>query len=439
MCYQIDVHAVRAKASGRWDYILRCLAPQLKHAAEKAGHHVACPCHGGEDGFRLFKNFAVNGSGVCNTCGNFRDGFALLEWVNGWSFRETLEAVAKVLDMGRSYDFEVLEETPCGRQFVGVVQAFENHDHSFVVRFADEKTGEVRNLFYLSLRGPVIAAGLAVGDRTRLTQVARQKVRVPATGREFHHMVWNVEKLPSLEDERRQAAERQEQDQCLAQAIDACWQASIPLTDVPAVTQYFSLRGLSGLPSEVLKDLRALPQGKCFDDNVEKTFPMMIAAVRDKLGQLVTLHRTFLTVAGHKAPVSAPKRISALPSDRTIVGCAVHLGEPRGKLAVAEGIETALSVVKATGLPCWSCLSAHGLATVAIPEGVDEVFIFADKDRSETGQKAAEVLRKRLLKQGIFCAVLLPGKGIPESVKGVDWNDVLVTEGSSAFPRIHQD
>ena len=82
MCYQIDVHAVRAKASGRWDYILRCLAPQLKHAAEKAGHHVACPCHGGEDGFRLFKNFAVNGSGVCNTCGNFRDGFALLEWVH---------------------------------------------------------------------------------------------------------------------------------------------------------------------------------------------------------------------------------------------------------------------------------------------------------------------------------------------------------------------
>lgn len=165
----------------------------------------------------------------------------------------------------------------------------------------------------------------------------------------------------------------------------------------------------------------------------------MVAAVRDGEGRLVTLHRTFLSSDGHKAPVAAPKRISALPSDRTIVGCAVHLGNPVEKLAVAEGIETALSVVKATGVPCWSCLSAHGLETVEIPEGVEEVFIFADKDRSETGQKAAENLRKRLLKQGIFCAVLLPGKEIPENAKGVDWNDVLVTEGAAAFPRIYQD
>lgn len=439
MCYQIDVHAVRAKASGRWDYILRCLAPQLKHAAEKAGHHVACPCHGGEDGFRLFKNFAVNGSGVCNTCGNFRDGFALLEWVNGWSFRETLEAVAKVLGMEHSCDFQVLDEVPCRRQFVGKILGFEDRDHRFIVRFTDEKTGEVRNLFYLSLRGPVIAAGLMVGDRVRLTQVSRQKVRMTETGKEFHHMIWNVEKLPTPDDERRQTVEMQERDQRFAQAIDACWQASKPLTDVPAVGRYLSLRGLSELPSDVLKDLRALPLGKCLDDGIQKSFPMMVAAVRDGLGRLVTLHRTFLSSDGHKAPVSAPKRISALPSDRTIVGCAVRLGNPVEKLAVAEGIETALSVVKATGVPCWSCLSAHGLETVEIPEGVEEVFIFADKDRSETGQKAAENLRKRLLKQGIFCAVFLPGNEILESTKGVDWNDVLMTEGKTAFPSIRMN
>ena len=82
MCYQIDVHFVRAKAAGRWGFIFSRLAPQLKNAVEKAGHHVACPIHGGEDGFRLFRNFDVNGSGVCNTCGMRRDGFAMLEWVN---------------------------------------------------------------------------------------------------------------------------------------------------------------------------------------------------------------------------------------------------------------------------------------------------------------------------------------------------------------------
>ena len=98
------------------------------------------------------------------------------------------------------------------------------------------------------------------------------------------------------------------------------------------------------LPAVVLKDLRALPLGKCLDDGIQKSFPMMVAAVRDGEGRLVTLHRTFLSSDGHKAPVAAPKRISALPSDRTIVGCAVRLGNAAEKLAVAEGIGTALSV-----------------------------------------------------------------------------------------------
>ncbi len=110
----------------------------------------------------------------------------------------------------------------------------------------------------------------------------------------------------------------------------------------------------------------------------------------------------------------------------------MHLGEPKEQLAVAEGIETALSVV-ATGVACWSYLSAHGIEIVEVPKGVETVFIYADKDQSETGQKAAENLRKRLLKQGTFCVVLLLGEDISEDAKGVDW-DVLMTNGSQTFP-----
>ncbi len=434
MCYQIDVHAVRAKAAGHWGFIFCRLAPQLKNAVEKAGRHVACPVHGGEDGFRLFRNFDVNGSGVCNTCGMRRDGFAMLEWLNGWSFRETLEAVAKVLDMPTGFDFEVLEELPLDRKFVGVVVSLEDGDDRFVLRLADEKTGEMRNLFFLSLRGPVKAAGVVSGDRVCLAQVARQKVRIAATGREFHHILWTVEKLPSVEAERREEAARRERDARYARAIDESWNASRPVAEVPSVLRYLERRGLSGLSESVLADLRGLPKVVCRDGNATVECSAMVAAVRSVDGKLVALHRTFLTEDGAKASVVAPKRISALPSDRTIAGCAVHLGEPTEQLAVAEGIETALSVVKATGVACWSCLSAHGLETVEVPEGVETVFIYADKDRSGTGQKAAENLRKRLLKQGTFCVVLLPGEDIPEGAKGVDWNDVLMTEGIQAFP-----
>ena len=435
MCYQIDVHSVRAKAAGRWGFIFSRLAPQLKNAVEKAGRHVACPIHGGEDGFRLFRNFDVNGSGVCNTCGMRRDGFAMLEWVNGWSFRETLEAVAKVLDMPTGGDFEVQEEIRLDRKFVGVVVGIEDEANRFVLQLADEKTGEVRNLIFLSLRGPVKAAGVVPGDRVCLAQVARQKVRIAATGREFLHVLWTVEKLPTVEAELHEEAARRERDARCARAIDASWNRSCPVTEVPPVLRYLERRGLSGLSESVLADLRGVQKTVCCDGDATVGCSAMVAAVRSVDGKLVALHRTFLTEDGAKAPVAAPKRISALPSDRTIAGCAIHFGEPGEMLAIAEGVETALSVVKATGLPCWAALSAHGMETVEIPEGVGEVLVFADKDWSGTGQKAAEALRERLLRQGTFCAVLLPGGDIPEGAKGVDWNDVLVTAGTEMFPQ----
>ena len=43
---------------------------------------------------RVFKDVNERGGGICNTCGAFSDGFALLMWANHWGFRETLEAVA---------------------------------------------------------------------------------------------------------------------------------------------------------------------------------------------------------------------------------------------------------------------------------------------------------------------------------------------------------
>ena len=67
-----------------------------------------------------------------------------------------------------------------------------------------------------------------------------------------------------------------------------------------------------------------------------------------------------------------------LPQGRTISGCAIHIGETGEVLALAEGIETALSVAISTNIPCWACICAHGLEVVEIPQTVREVLIFAD-------------------------------------------------------------
>jgi len=90
---------IKQAASGRWLEIISSLAPELAEACSKPGKHVACPCHGNKDGFRMFYDAAETGGGVCNESGSFADGFALLKWANNCEFKETLMAISNYLGM----------------------------------------------------------------------------------------------------------------------------------------------------------------------------------------------------------------------------------------------------------------------------------------------------------------------------------------------------
>jgi hypothetical protein len=149
----------------------------------------------------------------------------------------------------------------------------------------------------------------------------------------------------------------------------------------------------------------------------------MVALVTDTDGVPVTVHRTYLTSDGRKAPVAEPKKLMAYPSDR-LVGGAIRLFPPTPALGVAEGIETALAVHRRTGMPVWSTVSAGLLARFEPPAGTSLVVVWADRDRSGTGEAAALTLRERLLKRGISVAVHLPPGPIPAGAKGIDWADV---------------
>jgi len=98
---RLEASRVRAACQrAGWCTVLNHLAgDQLATALDRPGRHVACPVHGGVhgDGFRLFADVETTGGGICATCGAFPDGFALLQWLFGWSFPQTLERVAQVL------------------------------------------------------------------------------------------------------------------------------------------------------------------------------------------------------------------------------------------------------------------------------------------------------------------------------------------------------
>lgn len=173
-------------------------------------------------------------------------------------------------------------------------------------------------------------------------------------------------------------------------------------------------------------------------------FPGILARVVDANGDLVTLHRTFLTHDGNKAPLEEPKKIMPVAQNKHLAGSAIRLGgDPiEGYLGIAEGIETALSVITATGLPCWSVVNSFGMETFQPPAGVHTVIVFGDKDVADPvtgkrpGQDSAAHLKGMLEKTGIRVLRVFPKEPIPEGSKGVDWNDVLVQRG--VFPTFDQ-
>lgn len=108
----------------------------------------------------------------------------------------------------------------------------------------------------------------------------------------------------------------------------------------------------------------------------------MLALVTDDEGRIVTLHRTYLTPEGIKAPVEAPKKLYAGGAR----GGLIRLGEPSDVLGIAEGIETALSARTLFKIPVWSAVSVGGFQNFTkVPDGVRKVVVFGDNDRSYAG------------------------------------------------------
>lgn len=215
--------------------------------------------------------------------------------------------------------------------------------------------------------------------------------------------------------------------------LRAVWQGAVPLDHPQAkpVRRYLANRGLNPKEAEGFQDLRCHPSLPYFEDGKRLgRFPALVARVRDAQGRPVTVHRTYLTEDGHKAGVPQPKKLMSPLPGRRIMGSAVRLGEAGKLLGLAEGIETALAVHQVTGMVVWPTLSCSFLAGFVPPEGVEVVVVWADRDVSGAGERAAEVLKGRL---GIKTFVFSPGLPVPRGQRSLDWLDVL-NHGALAFP-----
>ena len=102
-----------------------------------------------------------------------------------------------------------------------------------------------------------------------------------------------------------------------------------------------------------------------------------------------------------------------------VSGGAVRLGPATPRLAIAEGIEEALTVAQScTELVVWSGLSTTHMAKLTVPAEVDDLIVCANKE--EAGERAAHQLIKRFLATGTMRTAKL---ALPKGA--ADFNDLL--------------
>lgn len=127
------VQSVLKQASGNWGFVIESLAPPLGAVIAKAGKHTYCPnpAHSHQkngDAMRILpKEFHATGAMVCNTCGMFADGVAVLRWWFNWSFGDVIKAIDQLFN-------------GAGRSFVPAQPAATREPDPEEIRQADEKT-----------------------------------------------------------------------------------------------------------------------------------------------------------------------------------------------------------------------------------------------------------------------------------------------------------
>lgn len=200
-----------------------------------------------------------------------------------------------------------------------------------------------------------------------------------------------------------------------AEAARRLWSGSQPINGTLAEA-YLRGRGIScPLPDQ----LRFHPQ--CWHGPSASRWPAMVALVEG--GEGFAVHRTYLRPDGGG-------KAGLLGGDKLMLGAtaggAVRLSGGASRLGVAEGIESALSLLcglLAGPAQVWAALSTSGMRSLRLPEQIGQLVIAGDGD--QPGREAAHVLADRAHALGWQVSLIDPGEG-------ADCNDILTGKAVAA-------
>lgn len=256
-----------------------------------------------------------------------------------------------------------------------------------------------------------------------------------------------------VQEMERQAAARALED-ARRREFSIDWARSLWMNwDLPGelVERYLRFRGID--PERVPG--WPLPTLGFYDDLLERDsgqfFPCFLGAIQNAHGHVIGVERTWLARDGNgKAPIGKAKKMAG----EAWGGC-TRLAPPAPELALAEGRETALSVLQETRLPTWAHLSLGNLCGAGVelrhprrhstrrdqrgrpvwlpshipdmarpglvlPPTVRSIVLFTDGDNKDP-ETAAMLVTRAVAR---FRLLGLEVRVVPAS-DGKDWNDVI--------------
>jgi len=243
----------------------------------------------------------------------------------------------------------------------------------------------------------------------------RERLGLPARRRRNRNQAWT----PEAGSAQQLVAPGHDERKRIEQA-QALWREGVPIIGNVA-EQYLRHRGLFITAEVVDADALRFHPACPFhlEDGAAAQLPTMLGLMRDIItDEPKAIHRTALRIDG-SGKVDLPGLRNASRMLGPVKGTALKLTrdtDVTDGLGIAEGIETALTIICAGWQPVWACGSAGAIEKFSVLPGIESLTIFADAD--QVGLTAAAACQARWVDAGLECRILVP----PEA--GADWNDV---------------
>ena len=138
--------------------------------------------------------------------------------------------------------------------------------------------------------------------------------------------------------------------QSIRDSLNHVWKHSIPLSSSEArpARMYLANRGIRQIDYRKIDSnmIRFAPLLEYYEEGkLLNKYPAIVTMVCDSDGRPSTVHRTYITDSGTKAPIPSPKKMMRHCADNLFGAMRITVQGNSKVLAVTEGIETALAVM----------------------------------------------------------------------------------------------